>query len=325
MMADVEARAAGLPAAARDQADQVRAAVAAGLDDLMAQARRTAEEAQAIDVAFQERVRRNFEMLSEAMRMMGAAAVTPPAPLAAAAYSAPPVAAPPVATPPPPPPAPGRKARSAAAAPSEAVPTPAGPADSPISAAALPGRLGLRTRLRFTPTATDQEFTAVFDAAGGPPGALAAAGEAEDGEEGEDGSGAWTWKDLLASLDSADGDGERLEEVLGAELVRMGIDAAALLPKGRVDEIAAAVQTGDVEGGREVVRKLAPAATRRIARRLFTDEEIKRRTEVYVRRYRTLIDDAIGRDAAGFLLAELLNADPGRAFLLLDAAAGDMI
>ncbi|MCW5759774.1 MAG: polar localization protein TipN, partial [Phenylobacterium sp.] len=133
------------------------------------------------------------------------------------------------------------------------------------------------------------------------------------------------WKDLLASLDGADGEGERLEETLAAELAHMGVDPGKLLPPPRIEEIAAAIQTGDVEGAREVVRKLAPAATRRIARRLFTDEDVKRKTEVYVRRYTTLVDDAIGRDPEGFVLADMLAADAGRLFLLLDAAGGDMI
>jgi hypothetical protein len=52
------------------------------MDELMGQARRTAEEAQAIDAAFQDRVRRNFEMLSEAVRLMGTAASAPPLSLA---------------------------------------------------------------------------------------------------------------------------------------------------------------------------------------------------------------------------------------------------
>ncbi len=318
LLFEVETRAAELPATVREQAEQVHAAVAAGLDDLRAQARRTAEEAQAIDVAFQERVRRNFEMLSEAMRLMGTAALSPAAPLAAASFADPASRAVEPA------PTPDRKGEAAPLATTpESRPAPVLP-DSPMSGAALPGRIGLRSRLRFTPTATDQAFTAVFEAAGGLPLA-AASTEADADDGGEDAADAWTWKDLLASLDSADGDGQRLEDLLGAELSRMGIDAGSLLPKIRVNEIAAAVQTGDIEGAREVVRKVAPAATRRIARRLFTDEEIKRRTEVYVRRYRTLINDAIGRDAAGYLLADLLNAEPGRTFLLLEAAAGDMI
>ena len=45
-----------------------------GLDDLLASARRAAEETQAIDQAFQERVRRNYEMLSEAVQLMGVVA-----------------------------------------------------------------------------------------------------------------------------------------------------------------------------------------------------------------------------------------------------------
>ncbi|HEX7944302.1 MAG TPA: polar localization protein TipN, partial [Phenylobacterium sp.] len=193
------------------------------------------------------------------------------------------------------------------------------PPDERASAAALADRIGLRNRIRLTPTASDQEFSAVFEAAsGGPPP------PAPGGEEGEDGE-AWTWKDLLASLDGADGEGERLEEVLAAELVRMGVDTAKLLPAARIEEIAAVMQAGDLDGGREVVRKLAPAATRRIARRLFTDDDVKRRTEVYVRRYKTLIGDAAARDPEGFLLADLIGADAGRVFLLLDAAAGDMI
>ncbi|WP_293907899.1 polar localization protein TipN [Phenylobacterium sp.] len=317
MMVELEQRAARLPAAARGQADQVRAAVTEGMDELMAQARRTAQEAEAIDVAFQDRVRRNFEMLSEAVKLMGVVAsahtAAPPAPALAAV----PLAAIPLA--------PARRARAAPPAeldePLELT-TPVAPAQDPeqAAAAALADRIGLRNRIRLTPTATDKEFTAVFEAASGgsPPGAT----DAEDGEEGGE---PWTWKDLLASLDGSDGEGERLEEVLGAELVRMGVDAEKLLPMARIEAIAAAVQTGDLDGAREVVRKLAPAATRRIARRLFTDDEVKRQTEVYVRRYKTLIDDAIGRDPEGFMLESLLGAEAGRIFLLLDAAAGDMI
>jgi hypothetical protein len=306
MMVELEQRAAKLPAAAAGQADRVRAAVADGMDELMAQARRTAEEAQAIDAAFQDRVRRNFEMLSEAVKLMGVAAVTPPSPTLA----------------PPPAPAPVRKAKLA--------PPPADDDEletlelgTPVetSGAALAERIGLRNRIRLTPTATDREFSAVFEAAGGPPPA-ASAGEGEDGEEAGE---TWTWKDLLASLDGADGEGERLEDALAAELAHMGVDPAKLLPGSRIEEIAAALQTGDQEGGREVVRKLAPAATRRIARRLFTDDDVKRRTEVYLRRYKTLIDDAVERDPAGHMLAGLLGAEGGRVFLLLDAAAGDMI
>ncbi|TAL29149.1 MAG: polar localization protein TipN [Phenylobacterium sp.] len=303
MLSDLEARARELPAAAAGQADQVRAIVADGMDELMAQARRTAQEAEAIDAAFQERVRRNFQMLSEAVRIMGVAAAAPPPPIAPLAVAPPPPAASA------PPPKPRRAAEPEAVLPVEE------PGD-------LADRIGLRNRIRFTPTATDREFSAVFEtAAGAPP--PAAPPEGDDGEEaaGEP----WTWKDLLASLDGSDTDGERLEETLAGELAQMGVDPVRLLPPGRVEEIAAALQTGDLDGAREVVRKLAPAATRRIARRLFTDEDIRRRTEIFVRRFRTLTDDAAARDPGGLALASLLEAEGGRTFLLLDAAAGDTV
>lgn len=299
MLGELEERAQRLPAAAAGQAEQVRAVVADGMDELMAQARRTAEEAQAIDAAFQDRVRRNFEMLSEAVRLMGVAAVAPQ-PLAAPLPVAPPSA---------------RRTRRAADSAAPAVEAAAEPAE------ALADRIGLRNRIRFTPTATDREFSAVFEAAAGTP-PPPAAGDAEDAEEAGE---TWTWKDLLASLDGSDGDGERLEETLGSDLAKMGVDPGKLLPQARIEEIGAALQTGDQEGAREVLRKLAPAATRRIARRLFTDEDFKRRTEVYVRRFKTLMDDAAQRDPGGLALAGLLDSEGGRAFLLLDAAAGDMI
>jgi hypothetical protein len=189
------------------------------------------------------------------------------------------------------------------------------PKAAPEPAATAVADPGLRPRLKLTPTATDAEFAAVFETAGG-----VAADAPEPAHEGE----SWTWKDLLASIDGADADGERLQDLLGDELAQMGVEPAKLLPKARIDEIAAAVQTGDLEGAREVVKRLAPAATRRIARRLLTDAGVKRQAQVFIRRYQTLVDDAVVRDPEGFLMATLLGDDPGRIYLLLDAAAGDL-
>jgi hypothetical protein len=290
-----------------------------GLEELTAQARRTVEEAQAIDEAFQERARRNFEMLREAVRLMGSAATLPLEPPAERASSA--LASRPI-----------RPRPMAVRAEAPALPEPELPADevelelaledlmepAPVRAPS-PKDPGLRPRLKLTPTATDEEFSAVFEAAGGSSSNGSAGAEAGE-TEGE----AWTWKDLLASIDGADDEGERLQDILGAELVKMGVESAKLLPKARIDEIAAAVQTGDLDGAREVVRRLAPAATRRIGRRLVTDDDIKRQVQVYVRRYQTLVDDAVVRDPEGFLMASLLGDEPGRLYLLLDAAAGDM-
>lgn len=303
MMAEVELRASRLPDSAKSQAEMVRQAFTDGLQELNAQARRTAEEAQAMDAAFQDRARRHFQMLGEAVRLMGASAALPATPLSVE-----------------------REAPSETPAPARAAPVPAPPIElgpdlaledlmepaPPRQPEEPPEDPGLRPRLRLTPTATDAEFAAVFESAGGPP--------AEPGDsEGE----SWTWKDLLASIDGADAEGERLQDILGAEVAAMGVDSAKLLPKARIDEIAAAVQTGDIAGAREVVRRLAPAAARRIARKLATDDGMRRQTQVYVRRYQTLIDDAAVRDPEGFLMANLLGDEAGRLYLLLDSAAGD--
>ena len=196
-----------------------------GLDDLLASARRAADETQAIDQAFQERVRRNYEMLSEAVQLMGVVAQggqgasvlqrSSPADRARrprrrrADRRAKPTAAP-------------GAARGPVAA--------AGPEAGAPEAGAEPS---LRGRLRLTPTATDDEFKAVFDAAGG--------------QAAPDDAG-WTWKELLTTLD---GDGEakdgaanagpsaggpvvdlgRLGEALFNEIEAMAIDPGALLSR----------------------------------------------------------------------------------------------
>ena len=173
--------------------------------------------------------------------------------------------------------------------------------------------------MRLTPTATDQEFSQVFTAAGGPPAVLAATQNEGAGGEG------WTWKDLLTSIDDSVQEGGGLGEDLARDLVDMGVDAEKLLPAARVTEIAAAVQAGDMDGARQVVRRLAPAATRRIGRRLFTDDAVRQRTDAYLQRYRALTLDAAARDPSGRMLGDMLADAAGRTFLLLDAAAGDLI
>ena len=283
LMGDIEARALKLPQDALAQSDTLRAALADSLADAKTQARETLEEAKAYEAALQARVQETLEALNEAARQA----------------DKPPMA--PVVEPP-------------QAAPSDPLPT---------SGAELADTIGLRNRIRLTPTATDKEFTAVFEAAGGT-SVSSEAGEDPDDEAASDGE-EWTWKDLLASLDGSGASSDGPENQLVAELAHMGVDPEALLPKGRVVEIAAALQTGDLTGSREVVCKLAPAATRRIARRLFTDDDVKQRAEVFVHRYRTLVSETISRDPTGMLLAKRLDEPGGRLFLLLDAAAGDRL
>jgi hypothetical protein len=229
---------------------------------------------------------------------------------------------------------PPREPPAAPATPPEPPPAAESPAQPPAG-----GLAGLRGRLRLTPTATDEAFRTAADAAAGQPPAPPPAAE----------DGAWSWKELLNTLDDAPAaesgpptaagpppartlseplrgapmrDDGRLGEDLFREIEGMGIDPGALLPRGRIDEIAAAIQTGDGSGAREVVRALAPAAIRRIARRMLSDGAFRARVQALTTRYGDLIAEAAARDRQGFQAAALLATNPGRAYLLLDAAAG---
>jgi hypothetical protein len=266
------ARAAQLPSEAEAKTGEIKAAVERGLDDLLASARKAAEETQAIDAAFQERVKRNYEMLSEAVQLMGVVASGGQG--ASVLHRASPA---------------DRVRGRLAAASQEAAGAEAG-----------------RGRLKLTPAAPDAVR------------AEQAEGEAPGGDE-----PGWTWRELLTSIDgNAANDDARLGESLFADVEAMGVDPNALLPKGRIEEIAAAVQSGDGFGAREVVRTLAPAAIRRIARRLLSDTTFRTRTQTFVRRYGEVIAEAMNRDGRGLEAASLLGCSAGRAYLLLDAAAG---
>ena len=141
--------------------------------------------------------------------------------------------------------------------------------------------------------------------------------------------GGWSWKELLSTLpDEADEaaavDDETLADQLIGEIEALGLDASALLPRAQVDEIAAGLQRGPASTARESVRRLAPAAVRRLSRRVLTDPVLRRDAAEFVRRYAALVDDATRRDGDGFLASALLGSDAGRAYLMLDAAVGDL-
>lgn len=296
MLAEVERRTAELPASARRQAQDVRDAVAGSIEALIGQARRTAEETQAIDTAFQERVRRNYEVLSQAVQLMGAVtgqAAPPPAPAAAPT----PAAAPP----------PARKAEAPA------------PAESEHGQEPTIQGLGLRPRLRLTPTATDEEFTQVFEAAtGGAP-------RPEEPSAPSSGADGWTWKELLSSIDEGETSEEDAEALVVAEVAKLGVETEALLPQPRTDELAAVIQSGDATGAREVVKGLAPAAIRRLSRRFGGDKKLKAAAAGFVASYRAVLIEAGQRDPRGYMVANLLDSDVGRAFLLTDAAVGHQV
>lgn len=290
LLRDVEERAARLPVETQERSDAVKAVVDKGVDQLLGAARKAAEETQAIDAAFQERVRRNYEMLSEAVRLMGVVsggAATPRTPRST----------------------PSRPAPS-----TDVAPTLHLRADRNASPDAEPSAedIGLRPRLRLTPTQADQDVSAVFETSPEAEAALEPGAEADG----------WTWKDLLSSIDGSPGGPDRLGDKMLEEIGALSIDPAALMPSGRVDQIAAAIQAGDRAGGREVVRKLAPAAVRRLSRRVLTDIALRSQTDRFLQRYEALIAQASERDPDGAALAEILTTDHGRAFLLIDTAVG---
>lgn len=319
-VADFEARAQRLPRDTAAQAEALKASLAHSFDGLMDSARKAAEETQAIDKAFQERVRHNYEMLSEAVRLMGVmgpasrqalrtqmAAEPPPRPVAeapaaeASSATATPDAAPPsqlVSVAP---------AQSPSAAPPRAVIArpPAGDPAAEETASADPG---LRPRLRLAPTDGDARVSSVFDQAAKP------APAAPEG-------GGWSWQDLLTNMDDAPGD-EQLAERLIGEAEGLGLDAMALLPAARTEELAAVITSGDAEGARLVISHLAPVAIRKLTRRLMTDRSVRAHAERFVRQFGATVTETARRDPEA--VAVLLASDPGRAYLLFDAALGDL-
>jgi hypothetical protein len=169
----------------------------------------------------------------------------------------------------------------------------------------------VRPRLKLTPTTGDE---ALFEGPTQPSGA--------DDFDGED----WTWKKLLAEVDDGtppapapvDTDTPRLL----SQILALGIDPTALLPRTRLEEIAAVLKDGDQGAARDVVRRLAPAAMRRLSRRVLTDTAVRTQASHFLKRFEIEIDEAAAEHGDEGLI-ELIASDQGRAFLLLDAALGE--
>ena len=343
LMGGVDERLASAPEQVKAHADKVRETVEASLELVTAAARKASAETQGVDAAFQERVKRNYEILSEALRTMGkvASAVEQSAMThkVSDAAQAPAAVRTTLAD------APLRMAAGNPAAGERGIRAP-GLASSfippPVRAAvrADTDDIGLRPRLKLSAApmpsgpdapapATDADIDAILLAdpvkpaqvqekarAPEPEPTLSAASSTRDG--------GWTWKDLLSSIDEPPIDDEVLAERLISEIEALGLDAAALLPLTRIDEIAAVMQSGDNDGVRAVVRSLAPGAVRRLSRRVLTDKVLRSHADRYVRRYEDLLHDSQRRDREGFMTAALLGSGPGRAFLLFDAAVGEL-
>lgn len=324
-LSEIDGRAARLPDEARARVEEIRGAVEQGLEALALAARKAAEETQAVDAAFQDRVKRNYDMLSEAVKLMnmvsGAQPTAAPAssrrreepPLDLTAMVEPRMEVPHRREPRVAPEEPSANARAIRTL-GEAQRQAREARDSEMEPSAS---AGLRPRLRLKPTDGDESVRDVFEPS--PP--------ASQPKTIGDG---WTWRDLLGGMDSRDAapevsalDDETLADRLIDEIGALGVDPNALLPRTRVEEAASAYQHGDPHGAREVVLRVAPAAVRRIRRRIMTEKTLRAQAERFVEHYEGMLADAARQDQSGYMSISLLASEPGRAFLLIDAAVGE--
>jgi hypothetical protein len=116
---------------------------------------------------------------------------------------------------------------------------------------------------------------------------------------------------------------DALEGRVVAAIRRMGVDPNALLPRSRVEEAARAVAEGDPDRARQIVRRVAPAAVRSVSRRVLTDPDLRADAESFVRATAGELG-GLARDGDGPGVGSRLTSDGGRAFMLLDAAIGDL-
>jgi hypothetical protein len=280
-MEELDERASRLPEEAQKRVEAVRASVEEGLAALSAASQKAAADTEALDAGFQERVRRNYDMLTEAVRLMGVVSGDSPT---------------------------TRRREAAAPAPAPE-PEPEKPVRERPEPAREPRGFGLRGRLKLAPM----------------PGA-ATPNQPEKDRLGwsdlEDGGPSEPPLDLETPVMPA-ADHEALEERITAAIRRMGVDPNALLPRARVEEAAHAVAGGDPDRARQIVRRVAPAAVRSVSRRVLTDADLRADAEAFVRAFsRDLSARAEARDESGVL--GRLTSDGGRAFMLLDAAIGDL-
>ena len=118
-------------------------------------------------------------------------------------------------------------------------------------------------------------------------------------------------------------DAAALADRVTAAIRRMGVDPNALLPRSRVEEAARAISKGDADAARHIVRRVAPAAVRSVSRRVMNDAELRSDAEQYVRSFGKELS-AVARAGDGAGVQSRLASDGGRAFMLLDAAVGDL-
>lgn len=292
---DLASGADQLPTIAQARIVEIRQSVEDGINAMLEAARKASQETEAVDNAFQERVKRNYDMLTEAVRLMGVISGDQAMPQAAE---------------------PAPRARDYGRGVSSARRTPeAPPAPQPSV-----------TRARLLPLSVPASETRASSQP-----------EARPARAVQDG---WSWRELLGGMEKAtapaatpqataepphDPEFDSLDDLMIAEVSAMGVDAASLLSRARIEEVIGAIMAEDNEGARLVVRRVAPAAIRRLGRRLLSDPQIRQQANDFATFYDQQINMALlGKDVVKGL-NEVLASDSGRAYLLLDAALSDLI
>ncbi|MNU84624.1 hypothetical protein D3C71_743480 [compost metagenome] len=287
-VAEMDARADRLPQEAAARVDAVRASVEHGLAALSAASKKAAEDTEALETGFQDRVRRNYEMLTEAVRVMGVVSGDTPASRR-------------------------REPLLSAAAPETPRYKPRAVEPKPEPKAADDRGFGLRGRLRLEPTE---------DAP--PPPAKDEPLDWNDLSETVEGHEAPLELDAPVPVSvAAPVDAAALANRVTAAIRRMGVDPNALLPRARIEEAARALALQEPDRARQIVRRVAPAAVRSVSRRILADADLRADADAYVRAFGVEMQDHARRGDAHDVQARLAT-DEGRAFMLLDAAIGDL-
>ncbi len=290
---------------------------------MTAAAKKAALETEAVDQAFQERVRRNYDMLTEAVRLMGV--ISGDSPLSSVPMDAPirdyGRPAQPINTQRPP------MAPQPAPQPTY-TPQPVAPPPLRQAAPSAPSASAQRLRLSSAETRVS-------------PGPQAAPSRAPQQPPSPRNADGWSWRDLLNGMEGQgvpagqtgappsapqpppDRDFDSLDAAMIGEVNAMGVDATALLSRMRIEETISAIMAENNEGARQVVRRVAPAAIRRLGRRLAQDHGLRQQATEFVTFYDQQLNIALMSKDVSRSLQEVLANDTGRAYLLLDAALSE--
>ncbi len=138
---------------------------------------------------------------------------------------------------------------------------------------------------------------------------------------GGDGEG-WRWKDVLKGLDDAPA-GVDIGDAVLLGLRRVGVDPGRAIDPDMTARIARARRRAGTGEARALVLDGALSDVRRTAAALAADPSLRQRAEDFLDDHGRMVSQAIDENDAGEL-ADLLDCDVGRAFLLVDAALADV-